>query len=136
MWGGTLASVRVRSPWGARGSCDGDGERQGGHMRSPSKSWALMCAAGVGAAGAWWGVAATGAGRVLGEATAQTSTAATNSSPIAITSDDKFVWSVNPDNNTVSVFNVASDANVKLAEVPVGVEPWCVALTPDNKKAY
>ena len=35
----------------------------------------------------------------------------TNSSPIAITSDDKFVWSVNPDNNSVSVFKVAGDAN-------------------------
>ena len=32
---------------------------------------------------------------------------ATRSSPIAITSDDQFVWSVNPDNNSVSVFRVA-----------------------------
>ena len=31
----------------------------------------------------------------------------TKSSPIAITSDNRFVWSVNPDNNSVSVFNVA-----------------------------
>jgi YVTN family beta-propeller protein len=58
------------------------------------------------------------------------------SSPIAITSDDRFVWSVNPDTNSVSLFGVASDANVKLAEVPVGREPWCVAITPDNNKVY
>src|SRR4051794_40523112 len=37
------------------------------------------------------------------------SRSATRSSPIAITSDDRFIWSVNPDNDSVSVFNVASD---------------------------
>ena len=61
---------------------------------------------------------------------------ATRSSPIAITSDDKYVWSVNPDNNSVSVFNVAADANKKVEEIPVGKEPWCVAITPDNEKVY
>src|SRR3954468_24002723 len=53
------------------------------------------------------------------------------SSPIAITSDDRFVWSVNPDNNSVSVFLVAKDVNRKLAEIAVGEEPWCVAIDPD-----
>ena len=59
--------------------------------------------------------------------------AATNSSPIAITSDDKFVWSVNPDNDSVSVFRVANDKNKKVAEIKVGKEPWCVAITPGDK---
>ena len=53
------------------------------------------------------------------------------SSPIAITSDDRFIWSVNPDNNSVSVFRVANDANRKLAEIAVGKEPWCVAIQPE-----
>ena len=44
----------------------------------------------------------------------------TKSSPIAITSDNRFVWSVNPDNNSVSVFNVANGLNQKVAEIPVG----------------
>ena len=61
---------------------------------------------------------------------------ATRSSPIAITSDDKYVWSVNPDNDSVSVFHVADDANKKVAEIPVGKEPWCVAITPDDEKVY
>jgi YVTN family beta-propeller protein len=61
---------------------------------------------------------------------------ATRSSPIAITSDDRFVWSVNPDNDSVSVFDVAGDANKKVAEIPVGKEPWCVAITPDDEKVY
>jgi YVTN family beta-propeller protein len=60
----------------------------------------------------------------------------TRSSPIAITSDNRFVWSVNPDNNSVSVFNVASGVNQKVAEIPVGTEPWGVAITPDNAKVY
>jgi YVTN family beta-propeller protein len=61
---------------------------------------------------------------------------ATRSSPIAITHDDDFVWSVNPDNDSVSVFNVANDAKTKVAEIAVGKEPWCVAITPDDEKAY
>jgi YVTN family beta-propeller protein len=59
--------------------------------------------------------------------------AATNSSPIAITSDNRFVWSVNPDNDSVSVFRVAKDKNQKVAEIKVGKEPWCVAITPRNR---
>lgn len=61
---------------------------------------------------------------------------ATRSTPIAITHDDGFVWSVNPDNNSVSVFQVADDENTKVAEIAVGTEPWCVAITPDDSKAY
>ncbi|HWM69927.1 MAG TPA: hypothetical protein VNO35_25345 [Steroidobacteraceae bacterium] len=57
---------------------------------------------------------------------------ATRSSPIAITRDDKFVWSVNPDTDSVSVFLVAKDANKKVAEVPVGKEPWCVAIKSED----
>ena len=55
---------------------------------------------------------------------------ATSSSPIAITGDNKFVWSVNPDSDSVSVFRVANDENEKVAEIPVGKEPWCVAIRP------
>jgi len=60
----------------------------------------------------------------------------TNSSPIALTSDDKFIWVVNPDNNTVSVLEVGGDLNVKRKEIKVGKEPRCVAITPDNKTVY
>src|SRR5262245_42519782 len=60
----------------------------------------------------------------------------TNSSPVAITSDDQFVWVVNPKNNSVTVHRVGGDLNVKLAEIPVGAEPRCVAITPNNAKAY
>ncbi len=59
---------------------------------------------------------------------------ATHSSPIAITDDDKFVWSVNPDNDSVSVFRVAKDHNRKVAEIAVGKEPWCVAIKPRRDK--
>lgn len=64
------------------------------------------------------------------------SLAHTHSSPIAVSPNDKSVWSVNPDNNSVTVFDVEKDANTKLAEIPVGKEPWCVVLTPDGEKAY
>ena len=42
---------------------------------------------------------------------------ATRSSPIAVTHDDDYVWSVNPDNDSVSVFKVKDDENTKVAEI-------------------
>ncbi len=60
----------------------------------------------------------------------------TNSSPIAISNDDRFVWSVNPDNNSVSVFDVFNDANVRVAEIPVGREPRRLAITPSGSHVF
>jgi YVTN family beta-propeller protein len=60
----------------------------------------------------------------------------TNSGPIALTTDDRFVWAVNRDNNSVSVLKVGNDLNQKVAEIGVGVEPRAIAITPDNKKVY
>ena len=102
----------------------------------PGRAASLAAAVGllaVGIAGGLeWGRSGTGT-RVAG---AQAPALPTSSGPVAITSDDQFVWSVNPDNNSVSLFNVLNDANQKLAEVPVGENPWCVAITPDNAKVY
>jgi YVTN family beta-propeller protein len=62
--------------------------------------------------------------------------AATYSSPISITSDDRFVWVVNPDNNSVSVLEVGAGINLKRAEIRVGVDPRSVAITPNGQKVY
>jgi YVTN family beta-propeller protein len=62
--------------------------------------------------------------------------AQSHSTTIALTGDNAYVWSVNPDNDSVSMFEVAADRNHKLAEVSVGYEPRCVAITPDDKKVY
>src|ERR1700712_4012459 len=61
---------------------------------------------------------------------------ATQSSPIAITSNDRYVWRVNPENDSVSLFHVIKDRKKKFAEIKVGREPWCLAITPDDRKAY
>jgi 40-residue YVTN family beta-propeller repeat len=60
----------------------------------------------------------------------------TYSGPIAITSDDKFVWVVNRDNNSVSVIRVLNDVIFKVKEIKVGREPRCVAITPDDQKVF
>jgi YVTN family beta-propeller protein len=88
--------------------------------------------------------AAAGAGAVLlmnGRAVAQSPvptrfTGPTSSQPLAMTTDDAFLAVVNPDNNSVSFFDVRSDKNRKVAEVPVQIEPNSVAITPDGRKAY
>ncbi|TMC57885.1 MAG: hypothetical protein E6J26_05715 [Chloroflexi bacterium] len=72
--------------------------------------------------------------------TAQPTSAAarnpTHSSPVALTSDDATLLVANPLNGTVTIVNVKGDANQKLAEVKVGVEPQSVAIAPDDKTAY
>src|SRR5262249_55614310 len=56
--------------------------------------------------------------------------------PIALSGDDSFLASVNPDANTVSFFDLRADRNRRLAEVPVQTEPNGVAILPDGSKAY
>src|SRR5262245_66673934 len=60
----------------------------------------------------------------------------TSSQPLAITADDAFLAAVNPDNNSVSFFDLRLDRNRRLAEVPVQTEPNGVALLHDGSKAY
>jgi YVTN family beta-propeller protein len=62
--------------------------------------------------------------------------AESHSSPIALSADGTYVWSVNPDSDSVSVIDVGADRNRKVTEIAVGKEPRCVALTPDYRKAY
>ncbi len=59
-----------------------------------------------------------------------------NSQPLALSADDSLLAVVNPDNNTVSLFDVRAGQNVKLAEVPVGAEPNGVAVSPDGRRVY
>jgi YVTN family beta-propeller protein len=99
------------------------------------KSWVRRLVLASASAAVLWGVAdqwLVDASAVTGDDEGKQ--LATRSSPIAITSDNKFVWSVNPDNDSVSVFRVAKDANKKVAEIPVGEEPWCVAVTPPEQE--
>ena len=60
----------------------------------------------------------------------------TSSQPLALTGDDAFLVVANTDNNTVSFFDLRSDRNRKLAEVPVQSEPSGVAFLPDGSKVY
>jgi YVTN family beta-propeller protein len=62
--------------------------------------------------------------------------APTYSAPLALSKDDRYVWVVNPDNDSVSLLEVAGEANRKIAEVLVGEEPTCVAITSDGEKVY
>jgi YVTN family beta-propeller protein len=59
---------------------------------------------------------------------------ATQSSPIALSRDNRLVWVVNPRDDTVTVLR--TDTDTVLATIGVGDEPQSVALDPDNKFAY
>ena len=59
---------------------------------------------------------------------------AANSSPIAISDDGRFVWSVNPNADTVSV--IRTDTNTEIRRIATGDEPQSVALSNDNRRAF
>lgn len=63
------------------------------------------------------------------------------STNIAITHDDTRLLNINQDTNSVTVFQInaagaGANALKKLAEIPVGYEPHCVAIKPDDSEAY
>ncbi|MBC7877876.1 MAG: beta-propeller fold lactonase family protein [Anaerolineales bacterium] len=68
--------------------------------------------------------------------TAQIAKNSSSSSPIAISDDDALLVVVNNLNDSITVINVAGDANAKIAEITVGDEPRSVVLTPDKQRAY
>lgn len=60
----------------------------------------------------------------------------TNSQPIALDANGTLLASVNPDNNSVTFFDVTRDTNKRLREIPVGAEPNGVAINPQGTRAY
>lgn len=74
------------------------------------------------------------------EALAQTLSTPSRSTSIALTSDSRRLVVVNQETDTVSVIRVRNDAGqdvaIPLAEIPVGIEPHCVAISPDDSEAY
>src|SRR6266700_1485294 len=61
---------------------------------------------------------------------------ATSSQPLALNADGTLLLVANPDNNSVTLFDVTNDANKKLVEVPVGQEPNGVAILPNGARAF
>jgi uncharacterized protein (TIGR03437 family) len=60
----------------------------------------------------------------------------TSSQTLSLSADDGLLAVANPDNNTVSLFDVRPGVNRKVAEIRVGVEPNGVALSPDGLLLY
>jgi YVTN family beta-propeller protein len=100
--------------------------------RRATTGWQTLAAAGaIGAALALWPVPLASQGSAAARFSGPI-----NSQPIALSADDSLLAVCNPDNNTVSFFDVRGDANRKLSEISVGTEPNGVALTPDGTRAY
>lgn len=58
----------------------------------------------------------------------------TYSSPIVLSADNKLLWSVNPDNDSVSV--ISTDSKEVIKTIETGDEPQSIALDPSNQYAY
>ena len=56
-----------------------------------------------------------------------------SSRPIAISDDDSLLVVVNNLDDSLSVINVAGDANTKVAQIEVGDEPRTFAISPDKQ---
>ena len=63
-----------------------------------------------------------------------------HSTTIALTSDERRLVVVNREANTLSIIRVKNaqglDVSNKIAEIAVGIEPRCVAVSPDDKEAF
>ena len=92
---------------------------------------AAVVAAALAVCGA---VCATAAGQGARTTTPRPPAVPTYSSPIAMSADSKLVWSVNPDDDSVSV--IRTDQNRVVKKIKVGNEPQGVALDPVGRYAY
>jgi len=81
----------------------------------------------------WMGILAAG---WLGAQPVTRFVGPTSSQPLALTANDAFLMVANPDNNSVSFFDLRADRNRRLATVPVQTEPSGVAFLPDGSKAF
>jgi YVTN family beta-propeller protein len=77
-----------------------------------------------------------GRGNGQGGGARATLVGASQSSPIAVSPDDDFVWVVNPDNDSVTSFKVTKDGLDELEEIRVGNEPTNLAIRPDGRFVY
>ena len=75
-----------------------------------------------------------------GVVAAETLATPSHSTTIALTSDERRLVVVNREANSLSIIRVRNaqghDVDVKLAEIPVGLEPRCVAVSPNDREAY
>jgi YVTN family beta-propeller protein len=60
----------------------------------------------------------------------------TSSQPLALSANGNFLVAANPDNNSVSFFDLRNDRNRRVATVPVQTEPNGVAFSPNGLRAY
>ena len=60
----------------------------------------------------------------------------TSSQPLALSASGEFLVAANPDNNSVSFFDLRADSNRRVATVPVQIEPNGVAFLPNGLRAY
>jgi YVTN family beta-propeller protein len=58
------------------------------------------------------------------------------STTIALSNRGSNLIAVNTDNDSISIFNASTNDLQKLAEIPVGNEPGCVAIHPADREAY
>ncbi|HWW87486.1 MAG TPA: beta-propeller fold lactonase family protein [Vicinamibacterales bacterium] len=100
-------------------------------MRARSWSYVLVAMVGLFAAVIGWNWAAPSA-----VADGMRFAGPTSSQPLALSADDSLLAVANPDNNSVTFFNVAGGQSTRVQEVEVGQEPNGVALLPDGSKAY
>ncbi len=144
--GATLVAAAAASA----GGCGGGGTSTTGATGggTPSATAGTMSTSGsggmttTGTGGTTTTSTSTGTGTGGGTTTACTTTAKgqLRGSAIALTSDDKTVVAVNRDAGTVSIMSVdytgGEPALTLVSELPVGNEPWQVAINACNTTAY
>src|SRR5262245_11006357 len=69
-------------------------------------------------------------------AVAQTSVGPRQSSPVALTRNDRTLVCVNPENHSITVFDVRQNVPDKVRDIGVGSEPNSLAIHPNGNTVY
>lgn len=99
-------------------------------LRAERRATERLCVALLVVAAAIVGATPSGAGA------ASRFAGPTSSQPLALSADGALLAVANPDNDTVSFFDVAADHDQRLARVDVMDEPWGVVVAPDGVKTW
>ncbi|MBK7857396.1 MAG: hypothetical protein IPJ65_01985 [Archangiaceae bacterium] len=128
------ALVLAACSGGGNGNTGGGSGGNGGNTAGGSGG-ATAGGTGGSTAGGTGGATAGGTGGGTGGA-ADVLLRPDRSSTIAITTDDAILVAVNPDNDTVSIFNAATKARTAVVSTGANTQPVSVTIHPDKKTAF
>jgi YVTN family beta-propeller protein len=137
---GWLSQDRTRVPFLRRWKVRGEQPSHEHFVQRRPGGLACWRSVNIGLAAGLWMLVTVGFVLTVASTDAATLITASRSTTITITPDNRFILVVNRETNSLSIIMVrdaqGQEIAFKLTEIPVGIEPRCVALHPALHEAY